>query len=159
MYSKQKHRKALFNSVKNQNFRIFLKLTFLERAKYSLETNAEVNGRASSSKETEQRSLALFVSISTTIILTLYRKQIRKDAQRWRKDRLRVRIFLGFFLLCILSGLGVEEVRNWEISISADEKNSNKSLPTVRWQIKDKKLKMWWTPTVAYHWSLQGKKF
>lgn len=132
MYSKQKHRKALFNSVKNQNFRIFLKLTFLERAKYSLETNAEVNGRASSSKETEQRSLALFVSISTTIILTLYRKQIRKDAQRWREDRLRVRIFLGFFLLCILSGLGVEEVRNREISISADEKNSNKSLPTVR---------------------------
>lgn len=132
MYSKQKHRKALFNSVKNQNFRIFLKLTFLERAKYSLETNAEVNGRASSSKETEQRSLARFVSISTTIILTLYRKQIRKDAQRWREDRLRVRIFLGFFLLCILSGLGVEEVRNREISISADEKNSNKSLPTVR---------------------------
>lgn len=132
MYSKQKHRKALSDSVKNQIFRIFLKLTFLERAKYSLETNTEVNGRASSSKETEQRSLALFVSISTTIILTLYRKQTRKDAQRWREDRLRVWIFLGFFLLCILSGLGVEEVRNPEISISADEKNSNKSLPTVR---------------------------
>lgn len=74
MYSKQKGRKALSDSVKNQIFRIFFKLTFLERAKYSLKTNTEVNGRASSSKEMEQRSLALFVSISMTIILTLYRK-------------------------------------------------------------------------------------
>lgn len=70
MYSKQKGRKALSDSVKKTKFRIFLKLTFLERAKYSLDANTEVSGRASSSKETEQRSLALFVSISRTIILT-----------------------------------------------------------------------------------------
>lgn len=148
MYSKQKGRKALSDSVKKTKFRIFLKLTFLERAKYSLDANTEVSGRASSSKETSRGvwpCLSRSAGPSSWHDTGNEQEKTHKGGEQTDREpgpRGTTRYRFSWVSFCFVYS-GLEEVRNPEILISADEKNSNKSLPSVRWQIKDRKLKTW----------------